>query len=124
MTAMHSDITRDMASTATETGRLRYCMREAWPLKRRQLAVEGVESAVVESMGRFAELDRLDEYNVMFRRARSDCQGSVWTSMCPCQPKGKVERVLCLALDDQQDTCLFTRPASGAYHQVMSLKRV
>ena len=41
--AMHSDITNDTGSTATDTGRLRYCIREgAGP--RRGRGVPGTES--------------------------------------------------------------------------------
>jgi hypothetical protein len=39
--AMHSDITRDTGSTATDTGRLRYCMREESNMLRRGVTVPG-----------------------------------------------------------------------------------
>jgi hypothetical protein len=40
--AMHSDMTRDTGSTATETGRLLYCMRDECA-NRRECGVAGVE---------------------------------------------------------------------------------
>lgn len=35
VTAIHSDMTREIGSTATETGRLLYCMRDMCPWNRR-----------------------------------------------------------------------------------------
>jgi hypothetical protein len=40
--AMHSDMTRDTGSTATDTGRLRYCMREEVAKVRRGGGVPGL----------------------------------------------------------------------------------
>lgn len=40
---MHSAITRDTGSTATDTGRLRYCMRGEWCWARRGKGVVGLE---------------------------------------------------------------------------------
>lgn len=43
--AMHSAMTRETGSTATETGRLRYCMRGEWCCARRGSGVVGREGA-------------------------------------------------------------------------------
>jgi hypothetical protein len=48
--AMHSDITRDTGSTATETGRLRYCMRDESRRFRRGVKVPSAV-ATAASMG-------------------------------------------------------------------------
>jgi hypothetical protein len=45
--AIHSDMTRDIGSTATETGRLLYCMRDMCPLNRRECGVVGVGNDAV-----------------------------------------------------------------------------
>jgi hypothetical protein len=39
--AIHSEMTRDIGSTATETGRLLYCMRDMCPLNRREWGAVG-----------------------------------------------------------------------------------
>jgi hypothetical protein len=45
---MHSEMTRDTGSTATETGRLRYCMREerTGPRRGRGVGVDGMGAGV------------------------------------------------------------------------------
>lgn len=48
---MHSDITNDTGSTATETGRLLYCIREECVGTRRERGVPGTESRVVSMVG-------------------------------------------------------------------------
>jgi hypothetical protein len=56
--AMHSDMTRDTGSTATETGRLRYCMREENKGFRRGVDGPGVIAAA-GSMGAARSASRL-----------------------------------------------------------------
>lgn len=47
---MHSEVISDTGSTATDTGRLRYCIREACAGTRRERGVPGTERRLLLSM--------------------------------------------------------------------------